>query len=243
MFVYVLQRLQGHLPLNPMHFSTSHAPQNATPLTPDLAFNTAISFITNTNWQSYSPDTTVSYLVQMAALAVQNFVVCRGGNGRCHCLNSRICAPQRQDNRKLLADVTRCTVYVSFLFASGYGVLRFARCHSELQGTRERNHLGRREPGDRARPTGVAVVRENVGTNAAGTSTQTRLIRMKTPPLVQFDSDALAPVPGSGIDLHVRENGGGHASRMGAVCRYVGDVCRGRLCLLWGGAAGKSTLV
>ena len=74
LFVYVLQRLQGHLPLNPMHFSTPQAPQNATPMTPDLAFNTAVSFLTNTNWQSYSPDTTVSYFTQMTAFAVQNFV-------------------------------------------------------------------------------------------------------------------------------------------------------------------------
>jgi potassium-transporting ATPase potassium-binding subunit len=74
LFPYALQRLQGILPLNPMHFSTGQAPANATPMTPDLAFNTAVSFMTNTNWQSYSPDTTVSYLVQMAALTVQNFV-------------------------------------------------------------------------------------------------------------------------------------------------------------------------
>ncbi|HEY2384531.1 MAG TPA: potassium-transporting ATPase subunit KdpA [Terriglobia bacterium] len=74
LFPYAIQRLQGLLPLNPMHFSTPQAPMNATPMTPDLAFNTAVSFMTNTNWQSYSPDTTLGYLVQMAALAVQNFV-------------------------------------------------------------------------------------------------------------------------------------------------------------------------
>src|ERR1035437_4921103 len=74
LFVYLFQRLQGQLPLNPMTFSTPQAPQGATGMTPDLAFNTAVSFITNTNWQSYSPDTTVSYFTQMAALAVQNFV-------------------------------------------------------------------------------------------------------------------------------------------------------------------------
>src|SRR5580704_13633156 len=74
LFVYLLQRFQGHLPLNPLHFSTSKAPSNATPMTPDLAFNTAVSFLTNTNWQSYSPDTTVSYFTQMTAFAVQNFV-------------------------------------------------------------------------------------------------------------------------------------------------------------------------
>src|SRR3954468_10829199 len=72
--VYAFQRLQGWLPFNPQHFSTAGAPANATAMTPDLAFNTAISFMTNTNWQSYVPETTMSYLVQMMALAVQNFV-------------------------------------------------------------------------------------------------------------------------------------------------------------------------
>src|SRR6201993_2517641 len=79
LFPYVLQRLQGLLPLNPLHFSTGQAPGNATAMTPDLAFNTAVSFMTNTNWQSYVPDTTLSYLVQMAGLAVQNFVSAAGG--------------------------------------------------------------------------------------------------------------------------------------------------------------------
>src|SRR5262249_2073514 len=74
LFPYVIQRLQGLLPLNPMGFSTAQAPGSATAMTPDLAFNTAVSFMTNTNWQSYSPDTTLSYFVQMVALAVQNFV-------------------------------------------------------------------------------------------------------------------------------------------------------------------------
>src|SRR5690242_4406867 len=66
LFVYVLQRLQGILPFNPQGFG-------AKVMTPDLAFNTAVSFLTNTNWQSYSGETTLSYFVQMAALAVQNF--------------------------------------------------------------------------------------------------------------------------------------------------------------------------
>jgi len=74
LFVYAIQRLQGILPFNPMHFGTSHAPSWATPMTPDLAFNTANSFLTNTNWQAYSGENTLSYFVQMAALTVQNFV-------------------------------------------------------------------------------------------------------------------------------------------------------------------------
>jgi K+-transporting ATPase ATPase A chain len=73
LFVYTIQRLQGILPFNPMHFGTSRAPSWATPVTPDLAFNTANSFLTNTNWQAYSGESTFSYFVQMAALAVQNF--------------------------------------------------------------------------------------------------------------------------------------------------------------------------
>ena len=63
--VYALQRLQGWLPLNPQHFAA---------VSPDSSFNTAVSFVTNTNWQAYSGESTMGYLVQMAGLAVQNFL-------------------------------------------------------------------------------------------------------------------------------------------------------------------------
>src|SRR5712671_478544 len=65
-----LMRLQNHLPFNP-------AGQDA--VGTDLAFNTAVSFDTNTNWQSYVPDTTMSYLTQMAGLTVHNFVSAAAG--------------------------------------------------------------------------------------------------------------------------------------------------------------------
>jgi K+-transporting ATPase ATPase A chain len=64
-FLYLLQRLQGILPVNPEHLAA---------VKPDTAFNTAVSFITNTNWQSYSGETTMSYLTQMLGMTVQNFV-------------------------------------------------------------------------------------------------------------------------------------------------------------------------
>lgn len=64
-FLYGLQRLQGSLPLNP---------QGAGAVPPALAWNTAISFVTNTNWQNYAGETTMSHLTQLAGLAVQNFV-------------------------------------------------------------------------------------------------------------------------------------------------------------------------
>ena len=62
--VYALQRLQFFLPLNPQEFAGT---------SPELSFNTAVSFVTNTNWQAYAGETTMSYLTQMAGLAVQNF--------------------------------------------------------------------------------------------------------------------------------------------------------------------------
>src|SRR3989449_972567 len=56
---YLIQRLQGFLPFNPQGFGTAHAAQGATAMTPDLAFNTDVSFTTNTNWQAYTPETTM----------------------------------------------------------------------------------------------------------------------------------------------------------------------------------------
>ncbi|MET0211693.1 MAG: potassium-transporting ATPase subunit KdpA, partial [Vicinamibacterales bacterium] len=72
LFPYALMRLQGLLPLNPQGFGASQ-------VSPDQSFNTAISFMTNTNWQWYSGESAMSYLVQMAALAVQNFVSAAAG--------------------------------------------------------------------------------------------------------------------------------------------------------------------
>ena len=68
--VYLLQRCQLWLPLNP---------QKVANLSPDSAFNTAVSFITNTNWQGYSGESAMSYLTQMAGLAVQNFLSAASG--------------------------------------------------------------------------------------------------------------------------------------------------------------------
>src|SRR5437764_85958 len=65
LFTYAILRLQHLLPLNP---------QGLGPVGPDLAFNTAVSFTSNTNWQSYSGESTMSYLSQMVALALHNFV-------------------------------------------------------------------------------------------------------------------------------------------------------------------------
>src|SRR5579883_3161216 len=64
LFTYIILRVQHLLPLNPEHFG---------PLSDDLAFNTAVSFVTQTNWQSYTGEATMSYFSQMVALVFQNF--------------------------------------------------------------------------------------------------------------------------------------------------------------------------
>src|SRR5262249_3406888 len=68
--LYALQRFQNYLPFNP---------QDQAAISPDSSFNTAVSFSTNTNWQSYTPESTMSYLVQMAGLTVHNFVSAAAG--------------------------------------------------------------------------------------------------------------------------------------------------------------------
>jgi K+-transporting ATPase ATPase A chain len=112
LFVYALQRLQGFLPINPMGFSTAHAPSYATPMTPDLAFNTAVSFMTNTNWQAYGGEQTLSYLVQMAALTVQNFISAAAGIAVAIALIRGFARKQTSTIGNFWVDTTRATVYV-----------------------------------------------------------------------------------------------------------------------------------
>jgi K+-transporting ATPase ATPase A chain len=112
LFVYAIQRFQGLLPLNPMHFSTGHAPSYATPMTPDLAFNTAVSFMTNTNWQAYGGEQTLSYLTQMAALTVQNFASAAAGISVAIALIRGFARKQTNTIGNFWVDATRATVYV-----------------------------------------------------------------------------------------------------------------------------------
>lgn len=105
LFVYALQRLQGVLPLNPQGFG-----KNLT--TPDLSFNTAVSFLTNTNWQSYPGESTVSYLVQMAALTVQNFASAAAGISVAIAVTRGFARQQVNSLGNFWVDFTRATVYI-----------------------------------------------------------------------------------------------------------------------------------
>jgi K+-transporting ATPase ATPase A chain len=105
LIVYLLQRAQGFLPFNPQHFSAGN-------VSPDLAFNTAVSFVTNTNWQAYSGESTLSYFVQMAALTVQNFASAAAGIATAIAVVRGFARQERKTIGNFWADVTRATVYV-----------------------------------------------------------------------------------------------------------------------------------
>ncbi len=101
--VYVLQRLQLWLPLNPQHFANVSA---------DSSFNTAVSFITNTNWQGYSGESTMSYLTQMAGLAVQNFMSAASGIVVAVALIRGFARHSVNTIGNVWADLTRSTLYI-----------------------------------------------------------------------------------------------------------------------------------
>jgi potassium-transporting ATPase potassium-binding subunit len=101
--VYALQRLQIWLPLNPEGFANTTA---------DLAFNTAVSFATNTNWQSYGGETTLSYLTQMAGLTVQNFVSAASGMAVLVALMRGFTRKEAGGVGNFWVDMTRSTLYV-----------------------------------------------------------------------------------------------------------------------------------
>jgi len=101
--LYALQRLQAVLPFNP---------QNLDAVSPDLAFNTSVSFVTNTNWQSYVPETTMSYLVEMAGLTVHNFASAATGIALALALIRGFSRRSAKSVGNFWVDMTRCTLYV-----------------------------------------------------------------------------------------------------------------------------------
>ncbi|QGZ54219.1 potassium-transporting ATPase subunit KdpA [Paraburkholderia acidiphila] len=102
-FLYVLLRIQGWLPGNPQQFG---------PMTVDGAFNTAVSFVTNTNWQDYTPEQTVSYLTQMLGLTVQNFLSAATGIVVVIALIRGFARHSVQTIGNFWVDLTRTTLYI-----------------------------------------------------------------------------------------------------------------------------------
>jgi K+-transporting ATPase ATPase A chain len=129
--VYGLQRAQAWLPLNPQAFGN---------VTPDSAFNTAVSFISNTNWQGYVGEQTMSYLTQMLALTCQNFFSAATGIAVVFALIRGFSAKSAASIGNFWVDVTRLTLYVllplSLLFSvflMGQGVIQNFSSYQQVQ--------------------------------------------------------------------------------------------------------------
>ena len=101
--LYLIERFQQWLPLNPQHFVN---------VAPDLAWNTAVSFTTNTNWQAYVPETTMSYLTQMAGLAYHNFASAAVGIALAIALIRGIARRESNTLGNFWVDLTRCFLWV-----------------------------------------------------------------------------------------------------------------------------------
>jgi potassium-transporting ATPase potassium-binding subunit len=113
--LYAILRLQAYLPLNPQGFDG---------VPPDLAFNTAISFLTNTNWQAYGGETTMSHFSQMAGLAVHNFLSAATGIALAIAVTRAFARASASTLGNFWVDVTRATLYVllpvAFVVALGF---------------------------------------------------------------------------------------------------------------------------
>jgi len=114
--LYLIQRVQGHLPFNPQHFSGVDSSGSSTGAFVGSAFNTAASFTTNTNWQSYVPETTMSYLTQMAGLAYHNFASAAVGIALAIAFIRGIARREMQTLGNFWVDMTRATLWVLLPF-------------------------------------------------------------------------------------------------------------------------------
>ena len=158
--VYALQRLQGVLPLNPQALGA---------VSPDSAFNTAISFVTNTNWQGYGGESTMSHLTQMLALTVQNFLSAATGIAVAAALVRGFARHSAPGVGNVWADLTRTTLWVllplSLAFAlalAGLGVvqtLSAGAAAQTLEGAPQRIAMG---------PVASQLAIKMLGTNGGG---------------------------------------------------------------------------
>lgn len=160
LLLYLLLRFQGALPLNPQGFAG---------LEPDLAFNTAVSFVTNTNWQAYGGETTMSHLSQMAGLTVQNFLSAATRIALAVALVRAFARSGAQTVGNFFTDVTRATVYVLLPLAVVTGLAQVAMGTPQtleasatvqtLEGGEQRLALG---------PVASQIAIKQIGTNGGG---------------------------------------------------------------------------
>ncbi len=162
LILYLLQRLQGWLPLNPQAYA-------ADKVTQDLAFNTAVSFMTNTNWQAYSGESTLSYFVQMAGLTVQNFASAAAGGAVAVALIRGFARQKSSAIGNFWVDITRTTVYI--LLPISLGAALFLCSQGVIQNWRPYVQAQTVEGGAQVIPQGPVASQEAIkelGTNGGG---------------------------------------------------------------------------
>lgn len=168
LFVYAVQRLQAHLPFNPAGMGA---------VSPDSSFNTAISFVSNTNWQGYAGESTMSYFTQMVALAGQNFFSAATGMAVAFALIRSFAARSTGVLGNFWVDITRATLWVLVplsvvlaLFFTANGVIQNLRPYQDVQ-TIETTVFQQPKTGADGQP--VKDAQGNPVTEEAKSSTQT----------------------------------------------------------------------
>ncbi len=167
--VYGLQRLQGLLPLNPEHLG---------PVSADSSFNTAVSFATNTNWQGYGGESTMSYLTQMLALGVQNFLSAATGIAVLVALIRGLRSREAKEIGNAWTDLTRATVHILLplslvfaIFLAGQGVVQTFRPYTEVplvQATKDADGKAVTTQRIALGPAASQVAIKQLGTNGGG---------------------------------------------------------------------------
>ncbi len=154
LMTYAIERLQHALPLNPQHLAG---------VAPDLALNTAASFTTNTNWQSYVPETTMSYLTQMLTLAYHNFFSAAVGIALAVALVRGIARRESRTLGNFWVDTTRASLWVLLpgcliyaLLLVSQGVVQNFRPYDQATYRSKGHDAGRHRPEHRARASGLA---------------------------------------------------------------------------------------
>jgi potassium-transporting ATPase potassium-binding subunit len=163
---YVLLRIQGVLPWNPQHFGPPGAPSGAVPMTPDLAFNTAVSFMTATSWQSYPGETTLSYLSQTVGIGVQSFTSAAAGMAVAVAMVRGFARQKSGVLGNFWVDLTRATLYV-FLPLSVAGAL-FLCSQGVIQNFRPYQKVATLETAPQTIPLGPIASQKAINLISAG---------------------------------------------------------------------------
>ena len=243
--VYVLQRLQGVLPLNPAGLPG---------VSPDSSFNTAVSFATNTNWQGYAGEATMSYLTQMLGLAVQNFVSAASGMAVLVALIRGFARRQAQTIGNFWVDLTRSTLYILLpLSLAARGRADVAGRRADVRAVPERSSSSRSPSRCRSRTTRASRCSTRPATpsrsrrshradvaarpgrepdrDQAARHERRRLLQRElrasvreSDAALELPRDALDPADPGGALLHVRTHGRRHAPGLGRARRDARDL-------------------